>query len=278
MSTKIETTMGELSYYERNKQRIKEQAKEYYLKNRQEKIIKQRKYYQTNKEKIQPTRKKYTKEYFEKNRDKINAQFRKKYHNNKEEFKKKYEENKELYLARNKKSNEKYKEKRLEYSKKYFIENQKKVCEINRQYYRNNIDKCKARVKKYNNDPINRLKTIEYYRNRYKNNIQFKLGHNLRGRIQQAVKKQNTKKAERAEKLIGCTIEYFKQYLESLWQPGMCWENYKYDGWHIDHIKPCNTFDLTSSEQQKHCFHYTNLRPLWAKDNLSRPKDGSDLL
>lgn len=278
MSTKIETITGELSYYERNKQRIKEQAKEYYLKNRQEKIFKQREYYKNNKEKIQPTRKEYTKQYYAKNCNIIKDQFKQKYHTNKEQFKAKYKANKELYLARNKQSNEKYKEKRLEYSKNYFTKNREKVCEMNRLYYRRNIEKCKARAKQYNNNPINKIKTIEYNRNRYKNNVQFKLGHNLRGRIQQAVKKQNTKKVISAEKLIGCTVEYFKKYLEKLWQPGMCWENYKYDGWHIDHIKPCNTFDLTDPEQQKQCFHYTNLRPLWAKDNLSRPKDGSDLL
>jgi hypothetical protein len=57
----------------------------------------------------------------------------------------------------------------------------------------------------------------------------------------------------------------------------MSWDNYGIAGWHIDHIKPCCTFDLTDLEQQKQCFHYTNLRPLWAKDNLRRPKRGVDI-
>ena len=58
----------------------------------------------------------------------------------------------------------------------------------------------------------------------------------------------------------------------------MNWDNHTKNGWHIDHIKPIDTFDLTDYEQQRVCFHYSNLRPLWASDNLSRPKDGSDIV
>jgi hypothetical protein len=58
----------------------------------------------------------------------------------------------------------------------------------------------------------------------------------------------------------------------------MSWENHSFKGWHLDHIKPISTFNLIDIEEQKKCFHYTNFRPLWYKDNLSRPKDGRDLL
>jgi hypothetical protein len=57
----------------------------------------------------------------------------------------------------------------------------------------------------------------------------------------------------------------------------MNWENRGMFGWHIDHIKPVNTFDLTDEKQLKECWNYKNLRPLWAKDNLTRPNDGSDI-
>ena len=70
--------------------------------------------------------------------------------------------------------------------------------------------------------------------------------------------------------LIGCSIESLKQHLASQFQAGMSWENYSYRGWHIDHKRPCASFDLTDPAQQKACFHYTNLQPLWAKDNLSK--------
>jgi len=79
--------------------------------------------------------------------------------------------------------------------------------------------------------------------------------------------------------LVGCSVEFLIKYLESKFTDGMSWENRgKERGkWHIDHIRPCNTFDLTDENEQKRCFHYTNLRPLWAEDNLCRPKDGKDM-
>lgn len=57
-------------------------------------------------------------------------------------------------------------------------------------------------------------------------------------------------------------------HLESQFEPGMTWENRR--KWHIDHIIPCAAFDLTDTEQQRACFHYTNLRPLWASENISK--------
>jgi len=50
----------------------------------------------------------------------------------------------------------------------------------------------------------------------------------------------------------------------------MNWNNYGYYGWHIDHIKPCSSFDLSKDLEQRKCFHYTNLQPLLAKDNLEK--------
>jgi hypothetical protein len=65
---------------------------------------------------------------------------------------------------------------------------------------------------------------------------------------------------------LGCTDEFLQKYLISKFSDGMTVENY--GEWHIDHIKPCSSFDLTDPEQQKLCFHYTNLQPLWAEENL----------
>ncbi len=59
-----------------------------------------------------------------------------------------------------------------------------------------------------------------------------------------------------------------REHLEKQFKEGMTWENHGLYGWHIDHIIPCASFDLTDLEQQKKCFHYTNLQPLWAKENL----------
>lgn len=86
--------------------------------------------------------------------------------------------------------------------------------------------------------------------------------------------------------ILPYTIEELKAHLESQFQPGMTWENHGLHGWHIDHIKPVCTFDfldgdLSNPEVVKvvqQCWALSNLRPLWAKDNLSRPKDGNDTL
>ena len=70
--------------------------------------------------------------------------------------------------------------------------------------------------------------------------------------------------------LLGCTIVEFRGYIQKQWLPGMSWDNWTKDGWHIDHIKPCSSFDLSKEYEQRACFHYTNMQPLWAVDNLRK--------
>lgn len=74
--------------------------------------------------------------------------------------------------------------------------------------------------------------------------------------------------------LLGCTIEEFRAYLESKFTEGITWDNYGKQGWVIDHIIPCRSFDLTKIEEQKKCFNYKNMQPLWNTDNQKK----SDLL
>ena len=74
--------------------------------------------------------------------------------------------------------------------------------------------------------------------------------------------------------LIGCDIEYLMYYLQCQFIKGMNWNNY--GKWHIDHIRPCYTFDLSKEIEQQQCFHYANLRPLWAKENWNRGKRQND--
>ena len=69
-------------------------------------------------------------------------------------------------------------------------------------------------------------------------------------------------------KSLGCSVKYLKAYIADKLRQNMTWDNY--GKWHIDHIKPCSSFDLSKPEQQRRCFHYSNLQPLWAKDNLSK--------
>lgn len=130
--------------------------------------------------------------------------------------------------------------------------------------------------KKYTTEKIkdwkikNNLKVTEYNRvytkNRRKTDLEFKLRQNVRNRIRMALK--NNSKFSSSEELIGCSIIELRNYLESKFIQGMTWENQ--GEWHIDHIVPCCNFDLSKIEDQKKCFHYTNLQPLWAIDNLKK--------
>lgn len=72
--------------------------------------------------------------------------------------------------------------------------------------------------------------------------------------------------------LLGCSIVELRESLEALFKPGMTWENYGFGAgkWNVDHIKPCALFDLSDPEQQRLCFHHTNLQPLWHFDNLKK--------
>jgi hypothetical protein len=93
---------------------------------------------------------------------------------------------------------------------------------------------------------------------------------NLRRRMIHAVKECQGFKYGKSEELLGCSFDEVRKYLESKFKDGMTWENHGLYGWHIDHIKPCASFDLTNEIEQRECFHYTNLQPLWAFDNLSK--------
>lgn len=90
----------------------------------------------------------------------------------------------------------------------------------------------------------------------------------LRSRINGAIKAQFARKSASTINLIGCSIETLKAHLQSQFEDGMNWENY--GQWHIDHILPCASFDLTRPEEQRNCFRFTNLQPLWGVDNLRK--------
>jgi len=68
--------------------------------------------------------------------------------------------------------------------------------------------------------------------------------------------------------LLGCSKEDFKLYLSSKFTDGMSWDNYGRTGWHIDHITPLSSFDLTNEDELAAACHYTNMQPLWARDNI----------
>ena len=131
-------------------------------------------------------------------------------------------------------------------------------------YYVLNKDKIKIQIKAYkeaNKDKIN-----SYIKNKKKTDIQYRLSCNLRVRLNSAINRNF--KAGSAVRDLGCSISELKSYLESKFSSGMTWDNWALDGWHIDHIKPLSSFDLTNRQQLLEACHYTNLQPLWATDNL----------
>jgi hypothetical protein len=68
---------------------------------------------------------------------------------------------------------------------------------------------------------------------------------------------------------LGCTAPEAYQYITAQLKRGMTWGNYG-KRWHIDHITPCASFDLTSEDGRRKAFHYTNLRPLNAVENMRK--------
>lgn len=112
---------------------------------------------------------------------------------------------------------------------------------------------------------------------RRKHQPNVKAKKNLSKRIRSALKAQGLRKdGASTVELTGCTTHFLKQHLEKQFLPGMSWDNYgmvdgnTMNGWHIDHILPCKSFDLSDPEQVKKCFHYTNLQPMWGPDNARK--------
>lgn len=119
--------------------------------------------------------------------------------------------------------------------------------------------------KSANREKINKTK-----RDRRANDPIYKLVENIRRRVQEILK-QGWSKSGKSRDLTGCSPDKLRTHLESLFGPHMDWDNQGgKTGWQIDHIIPISSFDLSDPEQQKACFHYTNLQPLWAFHNLEK--------
>jgi hypothetical protein len=156
----------------------------------------------------------------------------------------------------------------LEWFKQYQKENKEQISNRKQQYRAKNKEKIKEYDKnryKENKEQIKEYKK-KYLKERRNKDIGFRILCNCRKRLYRAVKGIN--KSAPTRELIGCSVEKLLEHLESQFQEGMTWDNY--GEWHIDHIKPCALFDFTKEEDQRECFHYTNLQPLWAEDNLRK--------
>ena len=127
----------------------------------------------------------------------------------------------------------------------------------------------KYRQQRYveNKDEINKVRR-KYIKQRRDKDPQYRFFMALRNRTSSIMKSLKVIKANTSIKLIGCTRLELKNYMEKQFKEGMNWDNY--GSWHVDHIRPCNAFDLRIKDQQYICFNFRNLEPLWAKDNLEK--------
>jgi hypothetical protein len=138
--------------------------------------------------------------------------------------------------------------------------------EYYRRYYHDNRDKLLAKQNIYASK--NKVKAAARKAKRLKDSVEYRLICNLRARLYIALK--NKSKTGSAVEQLGCTGDFLKTYLESKFLPGMSWENYGRNGWHIDHIVPLSGQDLTDPTILARICHYTNLQPLWRGDNISK--------
>jgi len=159
---------------------------------------------------------------------------------------------------------------KLKNQKAYYYSHQKQRLEYNNNYYEKNKEKLIDYQKKYRlKNPEKVAKLKKEWDMRFSSSLSHRLKKALRARVYAALKNK-AKKAKKTQELVGCSISELIKFIENKFQKGMTWDNYGLCGWHIDHIRPCAAFNLTDPTQQKLCFHYSNLQPLWAIDNLKK--------
>ena len=149
---------------------------------------------------------------------------------------------------------------------KEYQENKHHIIERAKRYYRQNKNHLLAGVREY--QARNKDKIAARFRERFRECPEFKMMTNLRHRLHGALKR-NTKAAHTME-LIGCSKQDLIKHLEGQFKTGMTWDNYGKGGWVVDHILPCSSFNLVDAEEQKKCFNWKNLQPLWESDNIRK--------
>jgi hypothetical protein len=160
-------------------------------------------------------------------------------------------------------------------STKWKLENNEKYKDIQKKFILNNPDKSYEYNKKWKNKNKEKVRKYQsnYLKIRYNQDILFKLITNYRNRLKDIFRDYGYEKKNKSIDYLGCDIDFLKEYLESKFVDGMTWKNKGFYGWHIDHIVPLSSAK-TEEDVYKLC-HYTNLQPLWSKDNMSK---GSKLI
>lgn len=158
-----------------------------------------------------------------------------------------------------------------------FTANKPNYCKLCRclktqEYYKKNkekvLEKKKIPNKLYRQSAAGKESQYKHQKKKRRINPQYRLAESLRANVRSAIFRQpGAKKVMKTMDFVGCSPQDLRSHLEQQFTEGMSWDNYGKDGWEVDHIKPVTKFNLIDPEEQKKCFHYTNLQPLWAIDN-----------
>lgn len=260
-------------YYAENKKHIREKVVEW-RKSNQEKVSL---YNKKANSKRKESNAAYKKEYAMVHKNEIRSYKKSYYQENKEKIKAKrkeyYAENKDAISEKRKiiRKTDEYKS----YIREYKERNKSQILAQKRESNKRNADTYKEWVKANEKDLIekrksyykeNKIKIFNYIYDRKSKDPLYKLNFTLRSRIYTALKRKSWRKGGRTEQLLGADYKTVKKYIEGLFKDGMTWENH--GKWHIDHIVPLAS--AKTEEEIKKLFHYTNLQPLWAEENLKK--------
>lgn len=166
---------------------------------------------------------------------------------------------------------EKNPEKRKEVARRSKEKHKAKNDAKHRIWLANNRERVKTKHKEWIAKNRKRMlaRMVQRIKERLKTDPAFRLKYVHRAALARLIKR-GAKKKSRSLEYLGCTPDQARAHIERLWVSGMTWANHSRDGWHIDHIRPLASFDLTQDAQLRAALHYTNLQPLWAADNLAK--------
>ena len=151
--------------------------------------------------------------------------------------------------------------------REYYQEHREKINTHKHNKYKENKEKINAKHREYNK--ANKEGIAARKRKRYRSDPAYAMSMRLRRRMASAVKAAGLdKKCDSSSELLGISPQGLKEWLEAQFTEGMTWENRS--DWHVDHIVPCTAFDLLVEQNQRICFWYKNLQPMWAEENLQK--------
>ena len=175
-----------------------------------------------------------------------------------------YEANREKKLSKVKEYREANREEIRTKKKEHYEANREEICAKMKEHYEANREEICAKMR----TPEARVKKNSWIRKKRVEDPLFRIANNLRSRVRNALNAQGAEKFTSTMDLIGCSPEFLIKRLEKQIKPGTKREDY-----HVDHIIPCALFDLTKEEEQKMCFHWTNLQLLLGPANISKSDD-----